>query len=276
VITDTCIADTSISRENVLGCQLSFIFSTSDRPLEPTPHARHTRTQNRYGCQNVRNAVQRRAECERRRRRGGSEPAQDPSNGTERTGSPVSASMISAWSPHAHALHAMHSPFEETGSRRRSLHDGSRSDDPRPPAQSLWAATVSGARRRLKPPLTPLASPRQVEAPFPRAYSAYELNSAVLPSLLATPHPIHTVAKVPPVAKLPAVETSPPVARSETRATPWCRTLYVLHRIWLRREQSHDRGHDRRHLTGLDCRLRVEGCAKFERKRRRIAFRQGD
>jgi len=121
-----------------------------------------------------------------------------------------------------------------------------------------------------------VASPPQVDAPFPRAYSAYELNSAVLPSLLATPHPVHTVAKVPPVAKLPAVETSPPVARSETRATPWCRTLYVLHRIWLRREQSHDRGHDRRHLTGLDCRLRVEGCAKFERKRRRIAFRQGD
>ena len=59
VITNTCIADTSRSRENVLGCQLSFIFSTSDRPLEPTPHARHphTRTQNRYGCQNVRNAV---------------------------------------------------------------------------------------------------------------------------------------------------------------------------------------------------------------------------
>jgi len=188
--------------------------------------------------------------------------------------------MISAWSPHAHALHAMHSPFEETGSRRRSLHDGSRSDDPRPPAQSLWAATVSGARRRLKPPLTPLASPRQVEAPFPRAYSAYELNSAVLPSLLATPHPVHTVAKVPPVAKLPAVETSPPVARSEKRATPWCRMLYVLQsgfgEIWLRREQSHDRGHDRRHLTGLVCRLRVDGCAKFERKRRRIAFRQGN
>ena len=153
-------------------------------------------------------------------------------------------------------------------------------DDPRPPAQSLWAATVSGARRRLKPPLTPLASPRQVEAPFPRAYSAYELNSAVLPSLLATPHPIHTVAKVPPVAKLPAVETSPPVARSEKRATPWCRMLYVLQsgfgEIWLRREQSHDRGHDRRHLTGLVCRLRVDGCAKFERKRRRIAFRQGN
>ena len=59
VITNTCIADTSRSRENVLGCQLSFIFSTSDRPLEPTPHARHphTRTQNRYGCQNVRNAA---------------------------------------------------------------------------------------------------------------------------------------------------------------------------------------------------------------------------
>ena len=57
VITDTCIADTSISRENVLGCQLSFLFSASDRPLEPTPHARHTRTQNRYGCQNVRNAA---------------------------------------------------------------------------------------------------------------------------------------------------------------------------------------------------------------------------
>jgi hypothetical protein len=57
VITDTRIADSSISRENVLGCQLSFIFSASDRPLEPTPHARHTRTQNRYGCQNVRNAA---------------------------------------------------------------------------------------------------------------------------------------------------------------------------------------------------------------------------
>ena len=42
-------------------------------------------------------------------------------------------------------------------------------NDPRPPAQSLWAATVSGARRRLKPLLTPLASPRLVEAPFPRA-----------------------------------------------------------------------------------------------------------
>jgi hypothetical protein len=57
VITDTRIADTSRIRVNVLGCQLSFIFSTSDRPLEPTPHARHTRTQNRYGCQNVRNAA---------------------------------------------------------------------------------------------------------------------------------------------------------------------------------------------------------------------------
>jgi len=85
VITDTCIADTSISRENVLGCQLSFIFSTSDRPLEPTPHARHTRTQNRYGCQNVRNAVQRRAECgtQTTQRRLRTRPGSIKRNGTD-------------------------------------------------------------------------------------------------------------------------------------------------------------------------------------------------
>ena len=220
VITNTCIADTSRSRENVLGCQLSFIFSTSDRPLEPTPHARHphTRTQNRYGCQNVRNAVTSRmrnaddAESGRLRTR----PGSIKRNGTDGL-SGLRIHDLRMVSPCSSC-----SPCQALTLRRDRIATAlpPRWDDPRPPAQSLWAATVSGARRRLKPPLTPLASPRQVEAPFPRAYSAYELNSAVLPSLLATPHPVHTVAKVPPVAKLPAVETSPPVARSETRATP--------------------------------------------------------
>ena len=92
----------------------------------------------------------------------------------KRNGSLVSASMISAWSPHADALHAMDQriPVHTLRRDRTAMALPPRREpfnDPRPPAQSLWAATVSGARRRLKPPLTPLASPRLVEAPFPRA-----------------------------------------------------------------------------------------------------------